>query len=79
MELIQNKINASLYSQYYVEVCNVLRGLIFAALAPGLQSYEKTLQRWRYCVRLDKLGIEPQTSAPMVLYLTTTPSDPGAN
>ena len=61
----KNQIKSSLYSPYYVEACNELRGP-----SPRLSAWATQLRRnvaavasrWRHCVDLTAPGIEPQTS-----------------
>ena len=60
-----NQIKSSLYSQYYAEACNELRGP-----SPWLNAWATQLRRnvatvasrWRHCADLTGPGIEPQTS-----------------
>ena len=59
------KIKSSLYSRYYAEACNELRGPSpqFSAWATQLRRNITTVaSRWRHCVDLTGQGIEPQTS-----------------
>ena len=59
------KIKSSLYSPYYAEVCNELRGPSprLSAWATQLQRNVATVaSRWRLCVDLTGPGIKPQTS-----------------
>ena len=59
------KIKSSLYSPYYAEACNKLRGP-----SPQLSAWATQLQRnvamvasrWRHCVDLTGPGVEPQIS-----------------
>ena len=60
-----NQIKSSLYSPYYAEACNELRGPSprLSAWAPQLRRNVATVaSRWRHCVDLTGPGIEPQTS-----------------
>ena len=60
-----SKIKSSLYSSYYAEACNELRGS-----SPRLRAWATQLRRnvatvasrWRHCADLTGPGIEPQTS-----------------
>ena len=62
---MQNQIKSSLYSRYYAEPCNELRGP-----SPRLSTWATQLRRnvaavanrWQHCADLTGLGIEPQTS-----------------
>ena len=59
------KIKSSLYSPYYAEACNELRGPSprLSAWATQLRRNVATVaSRWRHCVDLTGPGIEPQTS-----------------
>ena len=59
------KIKSSLYSPYYAEACNELRcsSPRLSARATQLRRIVATVaSRWRHCVDLTVLGIEPQTS-----------------
>ena len=59
------KIKSSLYSLYYAEACNELRGPSprLSAWATQLRRNVATVaSRWRHCVDLTGPGIEPQTS-----------------
>ena len=61
----QNQIKSSLYSRYYAEVCDELRGPSprLSAKATQLRRNVATVaNRWRHCVDLTGPGIEPQTS-----------------
>ena len=61
----QIKIKSSLYSPYYAEACNELRGPSprLSAWATQLRRNVATVaSRWRHCVDLTGPGIEPQTS-----------------
>ena len=61
----QIKIKSSLYSPYYAEACNELRGPFprLSAWATQLRRNVATVaSRWRHCVDLTGPGIEPQTS-----------------
>ena len=61
----QNQIKSSLYSPYYAEACNELRGPSprLSAWATQLRGNVATVaSRWRLCVDLTGPGIEPQTS-----------------
>ena len=61
----QNQIKSSLYSPYYAEACNELRGPSprLSAWATQLRRSVATMaSRWRHCVDLTGPGIEPQTS-----------------
>ena len=58
------KIKSSLYSPYYAEACNELRGPFprLSAWATQLRRNVATVaSRWRHCVDLTGPGIEPQT------------------
>ena len=60
----QNQIKSSLYSPYYAEACNELRGPFprLSAWAAQLRRNVATVaSRWRHCVDLTGPGIEPQT------------------
>ena len=62
---IKIKIKSSLYSPYYAEACNELRGPSprLSAWATQLQRNVATVaSRWRHCADLTGPGIEPQTS-----------------
>ena len=62
---IKIKIKSSLYSPYYAEACNELRGPSprLSAWATQLRRNVATVaSRWRHCVDLTGPGIEPQTS-----------------
>ena len=62
---IKSKIKSSLYSPYYAEACNELRGPFprLSAWATQLRRNVATVaSRWRHCVDLTGPGIEPQTS-----------------
>ena len=62
---IKSKIKSSLYSPYYAEACNELRGPFprLSAWATQLRRNVATVaSRWRHCVDLIGPGIEPQTS-----------------
>ena len=59
------QIKSSLYSSYYVEACNELRGPFprLSAWATQLRRNVATVaSRWRRCADLTGQGIEPQTS-----------------
>ena len=59
------KIKFSLYSPYYAEACNELRGPSprLSAWATQLRRNAATVaSRWRHCADLTGPGIEPQTS-----------------
>ena len=61
----QNQIKSSLYSPYYAEACNELRGPSprLSAWATQLRRNVATVaSRWRHCADLTGPGIEPQTS-----------------
>ena len=61
----QIKIKSSLYSPYYAEACNELRGPSprLSAWATQLRRSVATVaSRWRHCADLTGPGIEPQTS-----------------
>ena len=61
----QNQIKSSLYSPYYAEACNELRGPSprLSAWATQLRRSAATVaSRWRHCADLTGPGIEPQTS-----------------
>ena len=61
----QNQIKSSLYSPYYAEACNELRGPSprLSAWATQLRRNAATVaSRWRHCADLTGPGIEPQTS-----------------
>ena len=63
--LNQNQIKSSLYSPYYAEACNELRGPSprLSAWATQLRRNVATVaSRWRHCADLTGPGIEPQTS-----------------
>ena len=61
----KNQIKSSLYSPYYAEACNELRGP-----SPRLRAWATQLRRnvatvasrWRHCADLTGPGIEPKTS-----------------
>ena len=58
-------IKSSLYSPYYAEAYNELRGLSprLSAWATQLRGNVATVaSRWRHCVDLTGPGVEPQTS-----------------
>ena len=60
-----NQIKSSLYSPYYAEACNELRGPFprLSAWATQLRRNVATVaSRWRHCADLTGPGIEPQTS-----------------
>ena len=60
-----NQIKSSLYSPYYAEACNELRGPSprLSAWATQLRRNVATVaSRWRHCADLTGPGIEPQTS-----------------
>ena len=65
LNINQIKIKSSLYSPYYAEACNELRGP-----SPRLSAWATQLRRnvatvashWRHCADLTGPGIEPQTS-----------------
>ena len=60
-----NQIKSSLYSPYYAEASNELRGPSprLSAWATQLRRNVATVaSRWRHCVDLTGPGIEPQTS-----------------
>ena len=60
-----NQIKSSLYSPYYAEACNELRGPSprLSAWATQLRRNAATVaSRWRHCADLTGPGIEPQTS-----------------
>ena len=62
---LKSKIKSSLYSPYYAEACNELRGPSprLSAWATQLRRNVATaVSRWRHCVDLTSPGIEPQTS-----------------
>ena len=62
---IKIKIKSSLYSPYYAEACNELRGPSprHSAWATQLRRNVATVaSRWRHCADLTGPGIEPQTS-----------------
>ena len=59
------QIKSSLYSPYYAEACNELRGPSprLSAWATQLRRNVATVaSRWRHCADLTGPGIEPQTS-----------------
>ena len=61
----QNQIKSSLYSPYYAEACNELRGPSprLSAWATQLRGNAATVtSRWRHCADLTGPGIEPKTS-----------------
>ena len=61
----QNQIKSSLYSPYYAEACNELRGPSprLSAWATQLRRIVATVaSRWRHCDDLTGPRIEPQTS-----------------
>ena len=63
--MLKNKIKSSLYSPYYAEACNELRGPSprLSAWATQLRRSVATVaSRWRHCADLTGPGIEPQTS-----------------
>ena len=60
----KSKIKSSLYSPYYAEAYNELRGpsLRLSAWATQLRRNVATVvSRWRHCVKLTGPGVEPQT------------------
>ena len=60
-----NQIKFSLYSPYYAEACNELRGPFprLSVWATQLRGNVATAaSRWRHCVDLTGSRIEPQTS-----------------
>ena len=62
---MKSKIKSSLYSPYYAEACNELRGPSprLSAWATQLRRNAATVAgRWRHCADLTGPGIEPQTS-----------------
>ena len=62
---LKKKIKSSLYSPYYAEACNELRGPSprLSAWATQLRRSVATVaSRWRHCADLTGPGIEPQTS-----------------
>ena len=70
----QIKIKSSLYSPYYAEACNELRGPSprLSAWATQLRRNVATVaSRWRHCVDLTGPKIEPQTSRTDSVLLTT--------
>ena len=61
----KNQIKSSLYSSYYAEACNELRGPSprLSAWATQLRRNAATVaSRWRHCADLTGPGIEPKTS-----------------
>ena len=65
LRTIKSKIKSSLYSPYYAEACNELRGPSprLSAWATQLRRDVATVaSRWRHCVDLTGPGIESQTS-----------------
>ena len=59
------KIKSSLYSPYYAEACNELRGpspRLSAWAAQLRRNVAAVASRWRHCADLSGPGIEPQTS-----------------
>ena len=70
----QNQTKSSLYSRYYAEACNELRGPSprLSAWATQLRSNVATVaSRWRYCVAFTSPGIEPLTSRTVSVRLAT--------
>ena len=68
------KIKSSLYSPYYAEACNELRGPSprLSAWATQLRRSVATVaSRWRHCVDLTGPGIELQTSRTDSVLLAT--------
>ena len=64
-QISNQKIKSSLYSPYYAEACNELRGPSprLSAWATQLRRNVATVaSRWRHCADLTGPGIEPQTS-----------------
>ena len=62
---IKNQIKSSLYSPYYAEACNELRGpspRLSAWAAQLRRNVAAVASRWRHCADLTGPGIEPQTS-----------------
>ena len=73
----QIKIKSSLYSPYYAEACNELRGPSprLSAWATQLRRNVATVaSRWRHCVDLTGPGIEPQTSRTDSVRFATEPT-----
>ena len=63
--VFQIKIKSSLYSPYYAEACNELRGpppRLSAWAAQLRRNVAAVASRWRHCVDLTGPGIERQTS-----------------
>ena len=62
--MIERQIKSSLYSPYYAEACNELQGPS-PQLSPWATQLRRNVatvaSRWRHCVDLTGLGIEPQT------------------
>ena len=60
---IKYPIQSSLYSPYYAEACNELRGPSprLSAWATQLRNVATVASRWRHCVDLSGPEIEPQT------------------
>ena len=59
-----NQIKSLLYSPYYAEACNELRGpspLLSAWAARLRRNVAAVANRWRYCANLTGPGIETQT------------------
>ena len=80
MHLLQIKIKPLLYSPYYAQACNELRGPSsqLSTWATQLRTPEKTSQRWQAVgdsvSDLTSAGIEPQTSRTASNVATTTPN-----
>ena len=71
---IKHQIKSSLYSPYYAEARNELRGPSprLSAWATQLRRNVTTVaSRWRHCVDLTGPGIEPQTSRTYSVRLAT--------
>ena len=69
-----HQIKSSLYSPYYAEACNELRGPSprLSAWATQLRRNAATVaSRWRHCVDLTGPGIGPQTSRTDSVLLAT--------
>ena len=77
--MFPTQIKSSLYSPYYAEACNELRGPSprLSAWATQLRRNVATVaSRWRHCVDLTGPGIEPQTSRTDSVRLATELTTP---
>ena len=76
-KFLLHQIESSLYSPYYAEACNELRGPS-PSLLPGQLRSEETWQRWRVVGNtesdLTARVIEPQISCTNSVRLTTEPT-----